>query len=209
MRLFVAAGIVFSLALATPSALLADSAAYTFESVPTGTLTPFSDTNNGITATFTSDNGDPGAFGVTDSTIFGFVTLSGNILMSPGDFLDQNTNEPLNIAFSKDLYNLYLNFALVGSPSDTLTVTAFENATSVGSVTVAASGPANLFPEGFLGFNGVLFNSVTLTADASTPYFAVDNLAVSTTPEPGTLSLLGTGLLGLAGFSLRRLIART
>jgi hypothetical protein len=34
------------------------------------------------------------------------------------------------------------------------------------------------------------------------------NLSVLVTPEPGTLSLMGTGLIGLAGLVRRKLIAR-
>jgi hypothetical protein len=51
------------------------------------------------------------------------------------------------------------------------------------------------------GFNNL--NSVSITGNGSFFAFALDNLNISTVPEPGTLAIIMAGLLPL-GFALRR-----
>jgi hypothetical protein len=55
-------------------------AIFTFDSDPVGTFTTFSDTNSGLTATFSSPV-NPGGFAILPTF---FITLAGNVLLDPG-----------------------------------------------------------------------------------------------------------------------------
>ena len=73
--------IAFLFGLVTTFPAAATTATFNFDNDTAGTLTPFSDTNNGITATFSSPS-DPGAFGIGVPATF--KTLTGNTLFDAG-----------------------------------------------------------------------------------------------------------------------------
>lgn len=175
-------------------------ATFNFDSDTLGQATPFADTNNGLTATFSSP-ADPGGFQVTTGF---FSTLTGNILYDPGPA--GASSIPLDIAFSANATSLSMVFVTDGS--GTFVLDAYENGTPVGSATAQGVVPPGFsFPEGTIDFSSVApFNSIVLTSP-STPYFAIDNLSVGTaTPEPSTLLLImATFLMGLGPIVRKKL----
>ena len=178
---------------------------FDFNSVPVGTATTFSATNNGLTATFSSP-ADPGGF-VVQSTGGSFVPpLDGNALFDSGTLGDENI--PLNIAFSSNLTSVSLNFAFDSlDGTGTFLITAFEGGVAVGGATVPGIIPAGfIFPQGSIAFSGFTFDSIQLSSSA--PAFAINDLdaVVAPTvaaPEPDSLVLLGMGLLGLLAMTAR------
>jgi hypothetical protein len=167
------------------------STVFNFDSDTLGTPTVFTDTVNGLSATFSS-NGDPGGF-VVYPTIFD--TLTGNVLGSPGPAgLDNLT---LNVGFSQDISAVTFNFATADfiTPSP-LTLNAYENSNLVGSVSATGMYLSGFsFPEGEIAFSGSNFNSPVISSTALD--FAVDNITVNPVPEPGTSSLLAIATLAL------------
>jgi len=169
--------------------------------------TPFTDTSNGLSATFSSP-GDPGGFGITASF---FSALAGNVLIDPGPAgLDHLA---LNIGFSSSVDSIGLDFAVNSAAPVPLTLTAFENSAAVGTVTAADAfpSPEAQSPEGHLDFSGTLFDSVTLTSGAAD--LAIDNVAVTrsvaTTPEPAAAGLFSlAGALACIGLMVKRLQRR-
>src|SRR5690349_15391423 len=82
---------------------------FDFDSDPVGVATPFTDSNNGVSATF-STAGLPGRFGISPSF---FTTLTGNVLISPGLPAGPDTAPyDLTIDFSSAIRSITLKFAL-------------------------------------------------------------------------------------------------
>jgi hypothetical protein len=171
---------------------------FNFDSDNLGTTTSFTDTVNGLSATFSSA-ADPGGFVIYSSM---FVTLTGNVLGDPGPAGIDGL--ALDIAFNSDLNAIDLSFATAdfGTPSP-VTLTAYENSTLVGANTLSGMFiGSSLFPEGEIAFDGATFNNVVISSSAMD--FAVDNIAVSSVPEPGPFTLVAGGIALLAIGSLRR-----
>ena len=163
--------------------------------LPTGTATTFSDTVNGVTATFSSP-ADPGAFATT-TTFFSFPGWQ--ILSGPGPAGVSGAS--LDISFSSPQPGVYMNFGLAGQ-SGPFVLTAYLGGTPVGSTTVYGSTPAGFGnAEGAIGFIGT-FDSLVL-ASPTTPYFAVANITTPV-PEPSSLILLGSALAGFGGMVRRK-----
>ena len=171
-------------------------AIFNFENIAAGTVAPFTDTVNGLTASVS------GPISVCNIASLNFATLSGNALVQ--GFCTPGQLGAITIGFSSNLSSVSLDFATAGRPSEPFTLQAFEGSTPVGSlVTVNSSVPPGNPPngEGVISFSGT-FNSIVLNTVGATPGsqggpFAVDNInAVTATtgvPEPASLSMLAAG----------------
>jgi hypothetical protein len=94
-----------------------------------------------------------------------------------------------------------------------LTLSAFDpsgnllaSVSSAFSNNTALSGEGGSSPNEQLGFFGLgLIGSLTISGDAGGGSFVVDDITLTPIPEPGTMLLLGSGLLALLG---RRVLQR-
>jgi hypothetical protein len=142
--------------------------------------------------------GSPG--GPTDYTdLSATLNLAGNVLELTGD-------EPtLSVSSPPDLLDITLAAPLTGTVALNVLDVAFPSTTSV---TVS---PALLIALGITGpVTSTLFNSGLVGSGADGSYdITSETLGIEITsaaaPEPGTLPLLGIGLLGIALFLRKRL----
>jgi hypothetical protein len=172
------------------SSLVRGDSVFDFESDTAGTPTTFTDTIDGLSATFSSSH-DPGGFVVDSAGLPApFATLSGNVLGDPG--LLGLGNLTLTVTFSVDVSSISLNFAVNAFSPTAFTLNAFDSGIPVGSATATGS-----IPKGSISFSGADFDSVTLSTPA--PFFAVDDIAVTATviPEPGGLAAIGVLLVAM------------
>ena len=187
------------MAIALLSSASAHAQTFDFET-STGASVPFSITEGGVTASFTSPSS---GFEVLSFGPGFFALLNGNVL---GDVDADLGIAPLTVTFDRLLSGITLDFAIQNSQGGTgLTLQAFLGATAVGNVFApAAMPPGLLIPEGTITFDAGVFDRVVLSSDAVD--FFVDDIAVSpaVVPEPATLGLLGAGLSLLAGGAAAR-----
>ena len=187
---------LFFAVIALSAAARADTI-FNFDSDSLGTSTGFTDTINGLSATFSSA-ADPGGFVVYPSM---FDTLTGNVLGDPGPAGQDNL--ALDISFSSELNAIEFDFVTSDfiTPSP-LTLAAYQGTQLVGSTTTSGMFlDGFFFPEGEVAFDGANFNNVVISSTATD--IAVDNINVNAVPEPSSLSLVALGLGFLVAGSVR------
>jgi hypothetical protein len=168
---------------------------YDFEDLPLGRMQSLTDSKGGVVATLTTT--DPSGLGVSQN--------SGTSFAPPfmGHFVSNGTGFPIDISFSSPLDSASLDFGTdnLAGISTLVTVKAYEGGPSgvllfasstLGSVTAGFS-----FPQGAINISAPGFD--TLVVSGAQPGLAIDNLTVSTVPEPGSLGMLVvlSGFLGL------------
>lgn len=196
MKRFKVSTAAFLLAAAASTAQAAT--VFTFDNDAVGTNTQFTDTVNGISATFSSPV-DPGGFQIQPTL---FQALTGNVLGDPGSSFINGI--PLTITFSSELTAIAAVFATADfGTASPFTLTAFRGNTQVGTVTQTGFFPAGFtFPEGEIAFSGPAFDTVVFSSTA--PDFAVDQIAVAQAPEPALYGLVGLALVTLGVVRPRR-----
>jgi len=154
--------------------------------VPQGTSTTFSETNNGITATFSS-SADPGGFTITG----GFIGSDPEALFDPGPA--GASDIALDIGFDTSLDSFSTDFILDG-PGD------FDLSAYSGGLSGTLVGTASESSGSSISFAGGGFDTVVLTSP-STPFFAIANVDVTSgVPEPSyalIFPVLGFGFVML------------
>lgn len=186
----------FRLAIASLLAASTHAAVFDFEHLQLGTTVPFTLTDQGISATFSSPQG--GIFFVIPA---GFSTLTGNVLLD-----NDSRKSELDILFDVPVSSISLLFGLNYSRlADELTLEAFRDHVLLGSISHGGRiPPGSGFLEGSVFFSGAAFNRVRLSSQAFD--FAIDDVtvfrAVSAVPEPSSIWFTAGGLS--AGIILMR-----
>jgi hypothetical protein len=160
------------------ASLRAASAVFNFDNDLSGKETPFTDTNNGVSAMF-KGSGDPGGFVVRPTF---YSALTGNVLYAPADVF--TPAQTLTIVFNPALSGISMTFATNSLASGAVfELDAFNGAMLVGTVSATGTVPsANFdFAEGTISFSGAIFNKVVLSVTGA-PSLSIDNLTANVGP---------------------------
>jgi hypothetical protein len=195
----------------------ADLITFNFDGGPLYTPTPLDQTSGGLTAHFTSQHDASGDhYSIQQANVLGFTPLgfTGNCLY-PGSVFGSD----LLISFDQPLTDI----SLIYSPEEYATdssaqvrITAYLGSNLVGTNTDIIVNDLSTYtwPTGTLAFASaqpfdnvaVHYDKAPVTGGDTGPVFMVDNINVTTVPEPGTACLVAValGLGSLAGMFRRR-----
>ena len=163
---------------------------YDFEDVPLGRVPSFTDTRGGVALNFSTL--DPSGLEVYQN--------SGLFLLPPfmGHAVSNGTGFPIVMQFSVALGSASLDFGTdnLSGVSPSVTLKAYEGGTSgvlVANISTVGTVPlGGEFPQGIAMISAPDFD--TLVISGAQPGLAIDNLTVSTVPEP-SLTLLVFGAM--------------
>jgi hypothetical protein len=173
---------------------------YDFEDLPLGRVQSFSDSKGGVIATFTTL--DPSGLDV--------YLNSGTFLLPPfaGQSVANGTGFPITITFSASLESASVDFGTdnLAGVSTLFTMKAYRGGPN--GILLATSTTPGIFPDGPSSFpQGIGSISApgfdTLVVSAPQPGLAIDNLTITTVPEPGYLTIFIV-LTGLFCWAYRR-----
>lgn len=192
-RLIVTLGVLF-----LGMAVSAKADTFSFSDQPAGPSLFASSTGpHSITEGLATFNGGTILTGETFAAVAGnvYATVSNSVVSTPFTFLN-----PLTITFSQAVSNLSL--FVVNNDADTYFLTD-NNGKSI-SAAFGLNGT-----DGILSLSDTNILSATIGTTNSGWDFALSGGSYNSptpTPEPGTLVMLGTGLIGLVGIARRRML---
>jgi hypothetical protein len=194
-------GLVCGVVLAASTMLHATSYNIDFSSLTPGTQISNQYASQDVTFALTGSPGGSGSPAIGSGVFPGGLSNSLTGAYPTSEFLDIDFASGVsNVSFTLDTYG--------SNPNSTFT--AYSGAT------VVDSGGLGGFSSGFntqdvtgSGITSIVIDNYYggIVGPDNSWEFVVGDLSYSTTPEPGTLTLLGSGLLGLCGI-LRRKIAK-
>jgi len=158
---------------------------YDFEDVALGQVQTFNVVKGGVVASFST----------TDSSGLHVYLNSGSFLPFPfmGQAVSNGTGFPINIGFSTLLDSASLDFGTnnLAVVSTLVTLKAYRGGPGgllLATTSVTGVPGLSQFPQGSINILAPGFDTLVLSAQQ--PGLAMDNLRVSTVPEPDSLSLL-------------------